>query len=257
MSKQEKLILRLTPIARLTMSLDQEMDLDKAGLFSEFRYGRYVEMYTIAERKRDGLMRSLLLLDALLALLLFGQSVNVPGIGLSIGEIPAIIEVITLFTTLTFFFNALAFLNVQAYGRIIDQFHIRKAGKGYIDPDFLSASDKYFEFVVKIYRKKFNICGIDLLIPGKNFRILSWIFGISVFVSLLVILVLHAFLIYKSIFDTITRDAFGLLVFSYSLCVVSLNFSAILMLLTMFVPFKFAIAEIEEETEAPASNQSR
>jgi hypothetical protein len=61
-----------------------------------------------------------------------------------------------------------------SYSMIIDQFNVRLARHSYIDPDFLSAADKFTEFYMKVFREKFNFWGPDFYIPGRGFKAFSF-----------------------------------------------------------------------------------
>jgi hypothetical protein len=183
--------IKIAPISRVSMTFARELALDKEGLFNEDRYKNYTGMLQQTEQKRDNLVRTIIVCDALVVLLLLGKTIKIPGMELSLAELPGATEALTVLSTLAFFFLATTMINWNAYSLIIDQFNIRKAEKSGIDPDFLSASDKYTEFWLKIYRRKFNIWNFDFFVPRRGFIALSYLVSTCATLVIISMLGLH------------------------------------------------------------------
>ncbi|MCY1664859.1 hypothetical protein [Rhizobium sp. SL86] len=165
-----KLKLKLSPNVRLRMTFEREMLLDEdESIFNDVLHKKYLEMYDRGIAKQEALLKAALLSDGLLALLLFGKNVTIPGTSIGIQDIPAAAEVMTLFASLNFLVLSLAFMNAQAYQAICEQFTIRLAAKRGIDPDFLSAAHMSTEFYLKLFRKKMNIFGEDFFDAGVGY----------------------------------------------------------------------------------------
>ena len=192
MSVEEKLILRLSPNVRLRMTVEREMWLDNDGtIFTEALHQKYLTMHKRALERQDALIKSVAIGDALLALLLFGKNITIPGTSLGIRDLPAAVEVLTVFASFNFMFLCLAFTNSQAYQAIIEQFSIRQAVKRNIDADFLLAADTFTELYLKMFRAKMNIWGIDFFDPGRGFKIFYSVLTLLLSMAMLSILLLH------------------------------------------------------------------
>lgn len=187
-----KFTLRLSPIVRLMMTLDLEMERDRERvIFSEERHAKFQNMHSVAIGKRDQLFKGAAILDASILLLLYGRSFTVPGLGISLIDIPAGLEISTILASLAFMLASLAFLNEQAYLAIVNKFGERLAKPVGIDPDFVNASEGYFEFFLKLYRARMNLWGPDHFVPGRGLR---WFFGflsLGLQLSLIVLFALH------------------------------------------------------------------
>ncbi|MFE0015271.1 hypothetical protein ACFWXH_10530 [Mesorhizobium sp. NPDC059054] len=192
MSTDEKFTFRLSPLTRLMMTLDEEMALDRQRVvFDGQRREMYLNMYSLAVGKRDQLLKSVALLDTVLLLLLYGKSITVPGLGITLLDIPAGLEIVTVLASLTFMFLGLAFLNEQAYLAIANKFgqHLAKAPG--VDPDFVNASEKPFEFVLKLYGRKMNIGGPDFFVPGLAYRLFFGSILLALQFSMIAVILLH------------------------------------------------------------------
>jgi hypothetical protein len=121
MAKNE---ISLTPITRLSMTFDHELELDKAKLFDEERYKKYLAMLELAEKKRDGTFKSLFLLDALVAVVLSGKDIKITGTDISITDLPAVLECLTVASSFACMFAAISFTNWLCYSQVVSQFNI-------------------------------------------------------------------------------------------------------------------------------------
>jgi hypothetical protein len=195
--------LKLSPLARLYLTLDNEFQRDPSFVADEARYKRLLDMLKLSEQKRDSLLRNFMILDAIALLLLFGKSISVPVINTSLSEIPAARDILIFFSSFTFQFAAVAFLNWNSYSAIIDTINLQRSRQTGIDPDYISASDKFFEFAVKLYRTKMNIRGTDYVVPGRAYQIVSQIIISLLVTTMLSLLCLHLIIVGVSLRQTI------------------------------------------------------
>lgn len=164
--------LNLSPNVRFRMTVDHEMDTDKDGvIFNETLREKYVGMHRIALERQNGQLKTVVLADGALALILNGGSITIPGFNISLKEIPAAIETLTAFSAFGFLMLSLSFLNAQFYQAVIEQFSVRIARKVGVDPDFITAGEIFMELYVKAFRSKLNIHGIDFFEAGRGYRI--------------------------------------------------------------------------------------
>lgn len=163
--------LRLSPNVRLRMTMWREMALDRDGtVFTDALHDKYLSMYRLAIERRDGILKTLVITDMGLAMLLFGKNITIPGTSLGLHDIPAGVQVLTALSSFAFLMLSLAFLNSQLYQGILEQFSMKKAEQKHIDPDFLSAAETLTELYVKAFRPKMNVFGIDFFEAGRGFR---------------------------------------------------------------------------------------
>ncbi len=96
--------IKLTPITRLSMTLDVEMNLDKTNIFNQKTYNSYLEMQKLSEAKLEKLIKSIFLTDALLFWTINGKDWAIPSLGIQVSSIPAVTEILLFASAITFFF---------------------------------------------------------------------------------------------------------------------------------------------------------
>lgn len=233
---------KLSPLARLYWTLDKEFDLDTSFLSDTPRYERFVRMHGIAEQKRDRLIRNVLVLDAVAMILLFGNTITIPGLNISLKDIPAAREALTLLASLSFQFLAIAFVNWLGYSAIIDMINVHRAKSTGVDADYLSASDKFMEFVVKLYRTKMNIRGLDFVIPGQSYGVMTkCVIGLMT-ISVYTFILLHLIAIFLSARETVISSS-GIFKYVYILFLVTSNLGGILVFATISRRFEFIVPQ--------------
>ncbi|WP_416065330.1 hypothetical protein ACK9YZ_00695 [Rhizobium sp. ZK1] len=162
--------LNLSPNVRMRLTVAEEMALDdEEKIFTEELYQKYLGMHRQALSRQDATLKTLVLADAGLAMLLFGKNIAIPGTTIGIQDIPAAIQVLTALASLAFFTLSQSFLNAQLYLAIVEQFAIRRAKVKGIDPDFLVAADSLSELYLKVFRRKMNVWGVDFFEPSKSY----------------------------------------------------------------------------------------
>ncbi|CAN7189481.1 hypothetical protein LJR007_000541 [Aminobacter sp. LjRoot7] len=245
MDSDGKFTLRLSPIVRLMMTLDDEMSLDQERLvFNEDRREKFQKMHLEALGKRDQLFKGVAILDAAILLLLYGRAIEVPGLGINLIDVPAGLEIATTLASLAFMFASLAFFNEQAYLAIVNKFGEKFARPAGVDPDFVNASEGYFEFFLKLYGSQMNIWRPDVFVPGRGYR---WFFGsllVALQLSLMALLVLHLMAIgaaCASLWQS--PSAYYISQAVAALAVVS-NAVGLLVVFTMNVSFSFTVNPI-------------
>lgn len=124
-------------------------------------------MYGEAVARRDRLARSTLLLDGLLLMVINGQNLQIPGLGVELINLPGIIPALVIAASLAFAFLCIAFFNEQCYQALISVMNDRRARAA--DADFLTASDVFQEWIVKLYASRMNHATFDFFEPGKAY----------------------------------------------------------------------------------------
>jgi hypothetical protein len=184
--------IRLSPVLRLNMSFARELEQEgAAAVYDEKALAKFKEMYEEAVRRRDNLLRTMVIADAGILLLLYGRDVRIPGFGISLLELPAGLELASLLASVAFMFACLAFFNEQAYIGLLNELTRRKTAPADLDPDFLAASEMFTEFFLKAYRPKFNIWGPDHYVPGNSYTRLFGSLMVMILAALFVLIALH------------------------------------------------------------------
>lgn len=234
--------IRLSPITRLSLTLGNEMNLDKDGtLFNDDLYRSYLTMYSEGIRRRDNIMKSVVIADLLLIMVVNGQTITVPGVGLSLIEFPGAHAATMIFASLAFLFFAIAFFNEQAYAAIVRQFSIRRAQRTQVDPDFLIAADTFHEFFLKLSRKKLNIWGPDFFEPKRSYL---WFFSGLMFVlsaTFGLLLLLHLSVITLAIYSSQTQHGWDATTTAISIFAALANIAGALILASMTRDFAFHV----------------
>jgi len=237
--------LKLSPNVRLRMTIQREMDLDPENeLFNEALHQKYIQMHGRALDKQEATMKSVILTDALLALVLSGKSLTIPGTSLEISDIPAAVEVLTVLASLSFMSLCLAFINTQAYLAIAQEFTNRIAQKKFVDPDFLSAAHMPTELYEKIFRLKMNIVGSDFFEAGRGFGLFYPTAMKLMLVSFLSLIVLHMSLVGWGIWAIWELNLLAIVV-----CIASVVANAVGLLVSLDLPFNFSLPK----TDCPPS----
>lgn len=232
---------RLTPLARLYYSFAHELSV-VSGYETKERYEGLLKMYQVAEARRDGLIKSVFFLDAIALLLMFGKAFTLPSANISIGDLPAAREVATFLAASTFFFLMTSFLNVQGYAALIDVVNQRKAKGTILDPDFLTAADKFYEFPVKLYNPTLNSFAPDVLEASKVFRWICVAVQISLYLVMLSLLLLHLSVAALSITQTFTSgEHAGPLKYVWAIAIVLPNLGGLVVLASTFISFEFKL----------------
>jgi len=161
----------LSPIGRLRLSFAQELERDPQGLvLGEAARQATLSMHAEAVHRRNKMFRSMIVADGAILLLLYGKEVRVPGFSMNLFDLPAALEMASIFASLAFLFGCMAFFNEQAYLGMLDQWRNRKAIPAGIDPDFVAATEVFHEFALKAYRERLSIWRQDFFIPQNGYK---------------------------------------------------------------------------------------
>jgi hypothetical protein len=227
------------------MTLGHEMGVDQKGeIFNDERFRKYQAMYGVVVSRRDNMLKSLVFLDGITLLLLFGKTLTIPGLGLNLIEVPAALEISTTISAICFLFLSMAFLNEQAYLSVLNQFNNRRALAHAIDPDFVAASESYFEFATKLYRKKFNIFGWDFFEPGPEFRRFFGLLLAALYLILFSILLFHLLIAVIAIKTMIAVSTQPVLSYAAIIIILLATICGLLIGFTMLKNFDFTIAVV-------------
>lgn len=233
----------LSPLVRLTLSFDKELNLDKNGVFGRETYEKYIERHREVLAKQDQLLRSWITLNAALFLVLNGQNWVIPVIGVQISSIPAIHEILLFLSSMTFYFICAFFVTSQCYSGVIDQFGNRIVDSNLIDPDFFNASRKHYDFFLKLYRPKLNIWGDDFYQHGRGFAVFSLLMNLIMIAVVLVFPAIHLLIIFSASMQVYQADwnQYGKWFLLTSVSVI--NFGGLAMVFGMTKDFTFKLME--------------
>lgn len=241
--QREKFYLKLSPNARLRMTLEQEMLLDpERSIFNDRLRAQYLEMHKEAVKRQEAISKTLVYTDIALAMLLFGKNIKIPGLDIGISDIPFGLQAFALLSSISFLFLSYAFLNSQLYHAIIEIFDQRDARSNGIDPDFITSATVYTELWLKVFRKKMNFFGVDFYEASKAYLAFFGItFSVGI-VAMLSLLLLHLSAIGYALWITWANEYWWWI---FAVAVVGLNVGA-LMVNALF-QFSFGVGNSEVE----------
>jgi hypothetical protein len=215
-----------------------ELDTEKA-IFNDEMYKKYLSMHANALNKQNSLIKSLVLIDALLALLISGKDIVIPGISVRLLDIPAAPQLFVVMSSVIFLLSSLSFLNSQLYGAILEQFCIEKAKKIGVDPDFIIASDILVELYLKIFRKDMHIQGADFFRAGNNYVKTYSIVLKMIAIIMLILIFLHVSLEAYAIYYVFSLSFFGIFIPLFAtVC------TGVAVFVNMMIDFTFTTNEI-------------
>jgi len=239
--------IRLSPLSRLTMSFDRELDLDKNSAFNKEFYEKCIERQLSVEFKQNQLLRSLLLVNAVIFLVLNGQDWTIPFFEVKLSTIPAIQEILLFYSSLAFFFLCTTFATNQCYIGIINQCGNRIVNNSVVDPDFYNAASMHYEYFLKLYRPELNIWGIDFFQHGKGFDIFSRLITFILLAVIYLMVASHIALIAVASYQTHLSDWNEYAKLFLIGSVILINFTAIAIVFGMNKDFDFYEVETKDK----------
>ncbi|RCK51653.1 hypothetical protein TH25_08135 [Thalassospira profundimaris] len=242
--------IRLSPIVRFRMTFENELNLDKKGVFGQETYEKYIERHREASQKLEHFIRILCFQNALLFLVLNGQNWTLPIIGVQISEIPSIQEILLFSASMAFYFMCTYFVTYQCYDAIIEQFGNRIVNSNLIDPDFFNASRKHYDFFLKLYRPKLNIWGEDLYQHTRGFSIFSRLMNIIMGAVILIFPITHLALIGSASWQVYNSDWSIYAKWLLLLATAIINFGGIALLFGINKDFTFKTIELQPDDES-------
>ncbi len=235
----KKYEVRLSPLVRLKKSFDAELNLDENGVFNRETYESYLQMQQKSEVKQGQLLSSVFAIDAILFLLLNGQNWSIPGLGVEIASIPAILEILLFLSAMCFYFVCGTFITNQCYIGVIDQFGNRIVNSDRMDPDFFNASRKYFEFFLKLYSPKLNTWGVDFYQHKTAFAVFCAFVNLMTLLTILTLPLAHIFLTWAASANVVETDLSTFTKYFLVISVAVINFTGLLMVIGMSKSFTF------------------
>lgn len=249
--------LKLTPLTRLILTINNEMELDGGRLFDHQRYERCVSMLKVAEARRDQMLKALLFSDAAIVLILSGRAFTLPLIGMSVSEIPAALEIATFAASISFMFFANAQFNWHGYSTLVDGWVLSRARGSGVDPEFVGAADKFMEFVVKVFRPKMNIYGPDLFVPLWGFKFIARTIVFLFVLAVFSFLIIHLAVVGYSLRSTAGSNLDTLIKVAYFAFVSVAQFAGLLLLFVIGKSFQFSISKASESEEPSTPNAAQ
>ncbi len=196
--------LKLTPLTRLAFAIENELSLLQDPAKESVLAEKYLARTLEAASRRDSVIKGLLFLDALLAMAVSGKNVQIPGVGISMADIPALVEVLLGLVSFAAYIGSHAFMNWLCYSQIHSVFSNRIARERQLDPDLFELSDTLSEPTLKMLRPKANIWGRDWRDPGKTFSVLTRAYGLGNGLLFLMLPVLHLMLVSQAVIRTVS-----------------------------------------------------
>lgn len=219
----------LSPTVRLMLSFKNDLDKDTGLLFNQATLDRFIHQQNLALQRRDALVKSVFVVNFLIVLLVSKIQFSLPTFDINVFEIPFLLNLLLLSSSLSFLFLNYAFINEQCYRHVVAQYGVKQSGKDGLDPDFFNASNMFFEFAHKIFRPSFKIYGEDYFISGKQHREVSAIITIALLFSVFLLLSIHLIILGSGLFFLRSTDDPLLMKVVVFVITISMNLIGIMM----------------------------
>jgi hypothetical protein len=202
--ERDPFYLSLSPNVRLRMTVGEEMELDpEEQIFNDALHDKYIRMHGEAHHQQNGALRTLIIADSGLALLLFGKDIQLPWAGLTLLDLPAANEVLTVIASYGFLTLSMAFLNAQMYVAILDQFYIRRASRLGIDPDFISFGNILSQIYLKTFSSQMSRIGRDFFEANAAFKRFYGLLTLLLAAAWFSVIPLHLFVVGAGVWHSI------------------------------------------------------
>ncbi len=234
-------LFKLTPLTRLTMAFEAELNLMEDPEREKDLAGKYLARLSDAAQRRDSTLKGLVILDGLLAVAASGRNITIPGVNLSMADIPAVLEVLTGMASGTAYICAFSFITWLCYSQIHFTFCNRVARQSQIDPDLLAFAETTSEPTLKMFRRQLNIWGDDWHTSTGVFNGLVACFGVANNLFFLMAPLLHGALMYYALRQIVERSGFDAIHLVFYAWVILAHVVALFMWLAPSISFAFKI----------------
>lgn len=224
---------KTTPLYRLTATYEEDLEkLENPQLELEIAE-QLRERLTEAEIRRDNCLKSLFVVNVLLAIIISGKNFNIPGTEINTQDLPAALEILISASTFGALVTASGFTTCLCYSQLLWTVVQRKARSADIAGGILTDASHFNEMSVRIFQSKVALAGIELFTPKRSFRMLLWIYAFCTKTVFGFIPIIHILLIsygVKLIFDRSGYDPLHILIY------LTVFFGHILALIIWFAP---------------------
>ncbi|MCS4240926.1 hypothetical protein M2418_000428 [Rhizobium sp. BIGb0125] len=233
------------------MAFDAELTLMADPVKEAELADKYLARAQEASARRDSTLKALVVLNTFLAIASSGKSVNIPGVGISMSDIPALMEVLIGLVSAAFYLSAHSFTTWLCYSQIHYVFIERVARKKELDPDLYSFAETSSEPTLKMLGPELNIWGPDWYAAGKGFKVTAKLYDICNNLFFLMLPVLHCMLLVHAIMRVISTAEVGVTHIVFFAWVVLTHLLAVFVWVIPHVVFTF-ILEGESKKNAKA-----
>lgn len=233
--------LELTPLTRLTEAFDAELNLMADREREAALEAKYLARLQEAIVRRDNTLKGILGIDALLAIATAGKTVSIPGLGISMADIPALVEVLIGLASIALYICSQSFMNSLCYAQLHHVFSNRTAKRYGIDPDFLELADITSEPTLKMLSAKLNIWGPDWHIPTRRFVGAARLYEIGNSLFFLMLPILHCMLVSQAVIRVIATSDIGAVHLVFFGWVIVAHLMALFVWIVPMLGFRFTI----------------
>ncbi|RVG87512.1 hypothetical protein [Sinorhizobium meliloti] len=166
---------KTTPLYRMTASFQEELEAVNDADLEKDLLAKFVERFKEAEIKRDNNFRALLIIDSLLAFALSGRDITIPVAGVRTSEVPALLEILVVLSTVGLWVSAATFVTWLCYSQLIWTLHNRIGDPAKIDPKWRSFATAYNEISATIFNRQTTIRHSELFEPQRGFKVFAWL----------------------------------------------------------------------------------
>lgn len=170
------IVFKTTPLYRLTATYDEDLDKLADPNLDEKLADQLVQRLAEAQSRRDNNLRALVIVDALLAVVISGKNLIIPGLGISTQDLPAAIEVLVAVSTFALLATAVGFTTWLCYSQLLWTVKQRAARKADIAGGIFTDSEHFNEMSVRLLQRSIANAGTELFSPMRGFTVLIFVF---------------------------------------------------------------------------------
>lgn len=226
---------RTSPLFRLTETYEDDLNRISSPELESQLAVQLRDRLAEATVKRDQIVKSLFIIDALLAVALSGQNFVIPAIGLSTSAFPALLEILVGLASFAVCFAAMGFTTWLCYSQLLWAVIRRTAKSADLHGGILVDSDHFNELGVRLFQHQIAIGGEELFKPLGGFKALILVYEILTKVLFGLLPVMHLLLVGYGIAAIVERSGFTPL---HSLLYISVMAGHLLAIIFWFAPNK-------------------
>lgn len=226
---------RTSPLFRLTETYEDDLNRIRSPQLESQLAEQLRERLSEATVKRDQVVKSLFIIDALLAVALSGQNFVIPAIGLSTSAFPALLEILVGLASFAVCIAAMSFTTWLCYSQLLWAVIRRTAKSADLHGGILVDSDHFNEMGIRLFQRQIAIGGQELFKPLGGFKALILVYEILTKVLFGLVPIMHLLLVGYGIVAIVERSGFTLL---HSLLYISVAAGHLLAVIFWFAPNK-------------------
>lgn len=222
-----------TPMFRMTATYEEDLDRINSPQFEEKLLEQIGQRFGEATVRRDNIVRALFILDFVLAVLVSGKNLKIPGTEISTQDLPAVMEIVTGLSSFAICTASMSFATWLCYSQLLWALTQRTARKIDIEGAILRDFDHFNELSVRLFQRRIAIAGEELFSPKFLFNAVLLVHDICTKILFGIIPLMHILLVGYAVTLVIERSGFTVL---HSLLYAAVVVGHVLALIFWFAP---------------------